>query len=47
MKQDEMGGTRSMHGNTRNAYSILVGTLKIRNRLGETYLDERIILKLQ
>jgi hypothetical protein len=42
MKEDGMGGTCSIHGEMKNAHSILSGTLKARDNFG--ILDERIIL---
>jgi hypothetical protein len=35
-----MGGTRSMHGEMRNEYNILVGKLKRRERLGRQHGGE-------
>jgi hypothetical protein len=43
--EGKMGGTRSMHGETKNAYKILVGKPEGKNHLADLRVDGRIISK--
>jgi hypothetical protein len=46
MKEDEMGVACSIHGEMRNAFRILVEKPEGRDRLGDTGIYMRTLLKL-